>query len=223
MGRQSKRGPSGRRVDNPYKKPDRFTIQAKEEGYAARSVFKLKEIQARHRVFRPGMRVVDLGCSPGSWLVYAAEQVGRSGVVVGVDIQEPTAKPGPVLVKSVLDVTSAELREALGGHGASVVLSDMAPNTTGDPTGDHFLQLELAGKARDLALELLEPGGAFVCKVFDGQDAHPFVLSLRPHFAEVKRARPEAVRKNSREFFVVATGFRGRQGSNAKVDSGGSE
>lgn len=208
MGRSSRRGPSGRPVDNPYKKPDRFTIQAKEEGYAARSVFKLKEIQARHRLLRPGQRVVDLGCSPGSWLVYAAEQVGRTGIVVGVDIQEPTARPGPVIVKSVLEVTADELRAALGGHGANVVLSDMAPNTTGDPTGDHFLQVELASTARDLAFALLEPGGSFVCKVFDGQDAHPFVVSLRARFDEVKRARPEAVRKNSREFFVVATGFR---------------
>lgn len=208
MGRSSRGGRPGRRPENPYQKPDRFTIQAKEEGYAARSVFKLKEIQASHRLLRPGQRVVDLGCSPGSWLVYAAEQVGSRGVVVGVDIQEPTARPGPFLLRSVLEVTPEELSAALGGP-ADVVLSDMAPNTTGDPTGDHFLQVELASRARDLALALLAPGGAFVCKVFDGQDAHPFVMSLRPHFTEVKRARPEAVRKNSREFFVVATGFRG--------------
>ena len=200
---------SGRDVSkNPYRKPDRFTVQAKEEGYAARSVFKLKELQDKHHVLRAGHRVVDLGCAPGSWLVYAAEVVGRTGLVVGVDIQEPTSRPGPVLVKSVLEVTPDELREALGGAGANVVLSDMAPNTTGDPTGDHFVQIELVTQARDLAVALLEPGGAFVCKVFDGQDAHAFVMSLRTWFTEVKRARPEAVRKNSREFFVVATGFR---------------
>ena len=208
MGRSSRRGPTGRRVENPYQKPDRFTIQAKEEGYAARSVFKLKEIQSSHRLLRSGQKVVDLGCSPGSWLVYAAEQVGPRGLVVGVDIQEPRTQPGPFLLRSVLEVTAEELLALLGGS-ADVVLSDMAPNTTGDPTGDHFLQVELASRARDLAFAVLAPGGAFVCKVFDGQDAHPFVLSLRPRFTEVKRARPEAVRKNSREFFVVATGFRG--------------
>lgn len=205
MAGRGRRG--GGRADNPYRKPDRFTVQAKEEGYAARSVFKLKELQERHRILRPGQRVVDLGCSPGSWLVYAAEVVGRSGVVVGVDVNEPTARPGPVIVKSVLEVTAEELQEALGGP-ADVVLSDMAPLTTGDPTGDHFVQIELAARARDLAIALLRPGGTFVCKVFDGQDAHPFVLSLRPRFAEIKRARPEAVRKNSREFFLVATGLR---------------
>lgn len=208
MAGRSRRGAGGRAADNPYRKPDRFTVKAKEEGYAARSVFKLKELQERHHLLRPGHRVVDLGCSPGSWLVYAAEQVGRGGLVVGVDLNEPAAKPGPVIVRSVLDVTPEELRAALGDRGANVVLSDMAPLTTGDPTGDHFVQIELASRARDLAIALLEPGGAFVCKVFDGQDAHPFVMSLRATFSEVKRARPEAVRKNSREFFVVATGFR---------------
>ncbi len=208
------RGPAkgGASKANPYRKPDRFTVQAKDEGYAARSVFKLKEIQQRLRVLKPGQRVVDLGCSPGSWLAYVAEVVGRSGVVVGVDITVPKVTPGPVIVKSVLEVTAEELVAALGGR-ADVVLSDMAPLTTGDTSGDHFAQLELATRARDLAFEILAPGGAFVCKVFDGEDAHAFVQSLRPRFAETKRVRPEAVRQNSREFFVVSTGYSPAAGS----------
>lgn len=195
-----------RRPGNPYQKPDRFSRQAKEEGYAARSVYKLQDIQRRTRLLRPGQRVVDLGCAPGSWLGYAAEQVGARGVVVGVDLEEPTVRPGPVIVRSVLEVEPAEILEALGGP-ADVLLSDMAPRTTGDTFGDHVRQIELANRALTVALAVLAPGGAFVCKVFDGEEAHAFVQSIRPHFAETRRVRPEAVRQNSREFFVVATGF----------------
>jgi 23S rRNA (uridine2552-2'-O)-methyltransferase len=197
---------SRKRPSNPYRKPDRFTRQAKEEGYAARSVFKLREIQQRCRILRPGQRIVDLGCAPGSWLAYAAEVAGPSGVVLGVDIEEPTVRPGPVLVKSVYDVTADEIVAALGGP-ADVVLSDMAPRTTGDPTGDHFVQIELATRAFELACAVLAPGGAFACKVFDGQDAHGFVQRVRASFGELRRVRPEAVRQNSREFFVVAMGY----------------
>jgi 23S rRNA (uridine2552-2'-O)-methyltransferase len=195
-----------KKPQNPYRKPDRFTVEAKEQGYAARSVFKLREIQERLHILRSGQRVVDLGCSPGSWLVYAAEQVGSHGVVLGVDIEEPTARPGPVLVKSALEVTPQEILDALGGP-ADVVLSDMAPRTTGDPTGDHFVQIELATRALELATQVLVPGGTFVCKVFDGQDAHAFTTAVRARFDEVKRQRPEAVRQNSREFFLVGLRF----------------
>jgi 23S rRNA (uridine2552-2'-O)-methyltransferase len=204
MGRS---GRKGGKASNPYRKPDRFTVEAKEQGYAARSVFKLREIQERLRILRPGQRVVDLGCSPGSWLVYAAEQVGERGVVLGVDIEEPTARPGPVLVKSALEVTPEEILAALGGP-ADVVLSDMAPRTTGDPTGDHFVQIELATRALELAAAVLVPGGTFVCKVFDGQDVPAFAAAVRAHFEEVKRQRPEAVRQNSREFFLVGLRFK---------------
>lgn len=187
---------------NPYRGRDRFTAQAHAEGYAARSVFKLKEIQRRFRVLGSQQRVVDLGCSPGSWWRFAAEQVGRRGVVVGVDIFEPEVQPGPWVHRSVLDVTSDELLEVLGGP-ADVVLSDMAPRTTGDAFGDHVRQIELATRALQLATEVGAPGSHFVCKVFDGEDAHAFVMQVREHFGKVKRVRPEAVRSNSREFFVV--------------------
>lgn len=197
-----------RRPNNPYRRPDRFTEQAKSEGYAARSVFKLKEIQDRQRLLKRGQKVVDLGCSPGSWSRLAAQIVGRDGMIVGVDIQEPEARFGPILVASALEVTPEQLREALGGP-ADVLLSDMAPNTTGDPTGDHYQQIELAQRALDLACAVLAPGGAFVVKVFDGTDAPAFVARVRAAFTDTKRARPEAVRQNSREFFVVAQGFRG--------------
>lgn len=190
-----------RRGRNPYV-GDRFTDKARQEGFAARSVYKLDEIQKRMPVLKPGMRVLDLGCHPGSWTRYAVEKVGRNGTVVGIDI-EPTVVAGAQTVHGSIEQTSAEsLRELLGGP-ADVVLSDMAPRTTGDTFGDHVRQIELARLAARTALELLRPGGHFVVKVFDGEEAQDFVQSVRPHFARCKRMRPEAVRKNSREFFLV--------------------
>jgi 23S rRNA (uridine2552-2'-O)-methyltransferase len=149
-----------------------------------------------------GQRVVDLGCSPGSWLAFAQERVGASGVVVGVDIEEVKVGGATVLVRSIFDVTADELRAALGGP-AHVVLSDMAPRTTGDPFGDHVRQIELARAALSIAKELLAPGGAFVCKVFDGEEAKAFVDEVRRAFRETRRIKPEAVRTNSRELYVV--------------------
>ncbi len=190
---------------NPYARPDRYTVLAKKEGFAARSVFKLDEIQRRYRVLRQGDRVVDLGCSPGSWSRFAHRIVGGTGQIVGVDIEPPADPVGEVLVESVFDLEPESLVEALGGP-AGVVLSDMAPRTTGNVLGDHVRQIELVTRAMELARAVLRPGGNAVVKVFDGEDAHAFVQAQRPHFTKVKRARPEAVRRSSREFFLVCLG-----------------
>lgn len=149
------------------------------------------------------MRAVDLGCAPGSWWKFAAQQVGRRGRVLGVDIAEPEVDCGPLLVRSVLEVTPADILEGLEGP-PDVVLSDMAPRTTGDAFGDHVRQIELARCALALAVATLPEGGAFVVKVFDGEEAPDFVTDMRRHFGKLKRVKPEAVRQVSREFFVVA-------------------
>ncbi len=192
---------------NPYRKADRFTVAAKEQGYAARSVFKLSEIQQRFKLLRPGQRVLDLGCAPGSWLRYAAEQVGRSGAVVGIDFLDTVAVPGATVIQQDLrELDDAALLAALGGR-PHLVLSDMAPRTTGNRLGDHVDQLELAYMALGIAQRLLEPGGHFCVKVFEGEDAQAFVDAARRGFAEHKRVRPEAVRGVSREFFLVCKGY----------------
>jgi 23S rRNA (uridine2552-2'-O)-methyltransferase len=195
-----------RRGKNSYAKPDRYTKAAKDAGYAARSVFKLTEIQRRFRVLRAGDRVLDLGCSPGSWSRYAQEVVGGRGRVVGIDWELPSDPVGEVIVADVFDCTPDEIRTVLGGM-ADVVMSDMAPRTTGISLGDHVRQIELATRAVDLARELLRPGGHLLTKVFDGEEAHGFVQSVRSQFERVRRIRPEAVRKESREFFLLCMGF----------------
>lgn len=184
------------------KRSDHWTRKAKDEGYAARSVYKLVEIDKRFPVFARGQRVLDLGCSPGSWSRYARKRIGKGGALVGIDLTEVPDYPGHQHVGSILEVPRDELLAPLGGP-ADLVLSDMAPFTTGTRLTDHVNQLELARMAADTALECLAPGGHFIAKVFDGEDAHAFVQSLRPHFAKVKRIKPEATRDESVEFFVV--------------------
>lgn len=194
-------------MKNPYKKPDKFTKRAKAEGYAARSVYKLEEVQRRFRLFKQGQRVVDLGCFPGSWSRYLIRQVGRRGVVVGVDLEEPSLDGGHWIVRSVFEVEADEILQVLGDK-ADVVVSDMAPRTTGNRLFDHVEQIALADHALAHAAALLRPGGAFVVKVFEGEDAADYCARVKAYFGKTKRIRPEAVRKNSREFFLVATGFR---------------
>ncbi len=194
-------------MSRPYKGRDRYGQRASDEGYAARSVFKLQEIDRRARLLRPGQRVVDLGCYPGSWSRYALDRVGASGVVVGVDFQAPALSGAIWLDRSVFEVSAEALIEALGGP-ADVVLSDMAQRTTGSRHADHYNQLELARRALEIALATLRPGGSFVCKVFEGGEAADFQRETKVHFGTVKRYRPDAVRKVSREWFLVGTGFR---------------
>jgi 23S rRNA (uridine2552-2'-O)-methyltransferase len=198
----------GRSPKNPYQRADRFTVAAKAQGYAARSVFKLSEVQAKFPILRQGQAVVDLGCFPGSWSRFVLERIGGKGALVGVDLSAPELPGGTWIVRSVMDVSAEELRAALGRQ-ADVVLSDMAPNTTGIAIADHARQLMLARRAHELATALLVPGGTLFLKVFDGEEVPAFQDELRRSFTKLTRYRPEAVRQNSREFFLLATGFRG--------------
>lgn len=192
---------------NSYKTGDRFNQKAKDEGFRARSVYKLTEIDKRLRVVKQGQRVLDLGCAPGSWARYARQKVGKNGAVLGIDLKHVDSLAGVDLIQAdVFDLRPEQVLEGLGGQ-AHVVLSDMAPNTTGDRFGDHVRQIEVARRALEVAVAVLEPGGCFVCKVFDGEDAHAFVSEVRGHFEKVKRVRPEAVRRESVEFFVVGLGY----------------
>lgn len=189
-------------------RPDHWTRRAKKEGFQARSVYKLDEIVARAPVLSRGARVVDIGCTPGSWSRYVVSTCGPECRLVGIDINVAEGYPGTFILGSVEEVSAETIREALGGP-ADAVLSDMAPPTTGDRMGDHLRQVALAETAFGLAVQLLRPGGAFVVKVFDGRDAPAFTRALQERFSSVRRMKPKAVRPESVEFYLVATGFEG--------------
>ncbi len=187
-----------------YRRGDHYTRRARDAGYAARSVYKLEEIQKKWKVLSRGQRVIDLGCAPGSWSRFARECVGSTGSIVGVDLQEVGSFPGTFLCGDIYTLPISSMTEGLGGP-ADVLLSDMAPATMGDRYTDHVRQIQLAQQALVVALEVVCPGGSFVCKVFEGADAGSFVEELRVSFGKVKRLKPKATRGRSVEFFVVAT------------------
>lgn len=194
---------------------DHYFKKAKKEGYPARSIYKLEEAQKKHNFLKKGDRVLDLGCQPGSWSLYLAKTVGPSGLVVGVDLQAgkglsaPGGAPISVLAADIMtEGTVAEVRRACQNYSA--VVSDMAPRTTGNKWADQQHSLDLARRALELAGFLLQPGGAFYCKVFEGEDFREYVEEVRKFFARVKIVKPMSSRKESREVFVLGLDFRGR-------------
>jgi 23S rRNA (uridine2552-2'-O)-methyltransferase len=186
---------------------DAFFKKAREGGFAARSVFKLEEIDRRHRVLRPGERVLDLGCRPGSWLQYAVKMVGPHGAVVGLDRQPlPQAVAGArALVGDVFTIPDGELLGEL--RAFDVVLSDMAPDTTGIRGTDQARSAALVEEALARAERLLAPGGAFVAKIFQGPDVAALRKRMGQRFAEVHLVKPEGSRAQSTEMYLVGKGF----------------
>ncbi|WP_300160384.1 RlmE family RNA methyltransferase [Solidesulfovibrio sp.] len=192
---------------------DHYFKKAKQDNYPARSVYKLEEIEKASRLLFPGAAVLDLGACPGSWTLYAAKRVGPSGRVLGIDLNPAgTAFPGHVtyLTGDMLD-PAPEIGEAFSRLGPfDVVLSDMAPKTTGVKFTDQARSLELCEAALSVARMRLKTGGAFVVKIFQGPDAPAYLQGLRGHFDKVRVAKPKSSRAESKEIFYVATGFRPR-------------
>ena len=188
---------------------DPYVAAARRQGYRSRAAFKLIELDQRFRLLRPNRRVVDLGCAPGGWTQVAIERVGARGRVLGVDLAETEPLAGAILLRADLrdPETIAAIRSALGG-GADVVLSDMAPAATGHHATDHLRIVALAEAAFAAAEEILEPGGIFVAKVFQGGAEGALLAGLKQSFAEVRHAKPPASRAESAETYVVAKGFR---------------
>ena len=190
---------------------DPYVAEARRLGYRSRAAFKLIELDERFRLLRPGQHVVDLGCAPGGWTQVAVARVGGHGIVVGVDIAETAPLPGAILFTADIrdPATPEAIRAALGGL-ADIVLSDMAPATIGHAATDHLRIVALAEEAFAFASQILEPGGAFVAKVFQGGAEGSLLARLKRDFAELRHAKPPASRAESAETYVVATGFRGR-------------
>lgn len=192
--------------DNPYRKPDRFTEAAKKAGFPARSVYKLEEIDRRVRLLRVGMRVLDLGACPGSWSMYVANKIGAKGRLLAVDL-EPLVVGLPAHAKFVQgDALSLDNSDLAMFAPYDVVLSDMAPRTTGNRLGDQTRSYELFMRALAVAATLLTPGGAFVGKIFMGEDLPAARAEVRKLFEKERLIRPEGTRTVSYEVFVIAEG-----------------
>jgi len=191
---------------------DYYFLKAKRENYPARSVYKLKEIAKRFPgTFKPGMRVLDLGAAPGSWSLGAAEMIGPQGSVLGADIQDTqTAFPRNVTfmredVFNRSETFAAELAARAPFH---VVMSDMAPSTTGHRGTDQARSALLYEEALEVARQYLAPGGSFIVKVFLGPDTHSYMKAMRELFTAVKSFKPNSSRSESMETFYIGLGFK---------------
>ena len=190
---------------------DHYSERAKKERYPARSVFKLKEAQKKFRLIKKGDRVLDLGCSPGSWLLYAAELTGKRGRVLGIDLKAPHIKLPPqakTLRADILTIDRAWFDEQKLGDRFNVVLSDMAPATSGNKGLDAARSFQLCQAALNIAEMVLEPGGSFICKIFQGEEFKDFSDIVKNRFKRHKIFKPRSSRKESKEIFVVGLGYK---------------
>jgi 23S rRNA (uridine2552-2'-O)-methyltransferase len=186
---------------------DHLSRQAKKDHYPARSVYKLKEIQDKFRIIRKGNKILDLGCAPGSWLLFAAEKTGASGQIVGIDIKPVSTRiPGHarIVQADVLSLGDNDL-DGIGRH-FDVVLSDMAPATTGRKEVDAARSFYLCQAALEIARHLLNAGGSFVCKIFQGEDSKHFSDVVSETFRQTKTFKPQSSRKPSKEIYVIGLG-----------------
>ncbi|MGO9360370.1 MAG: RlmE family RNA methyltransferase [Xanthobacteraceae bacterium] len=193
---------------------DPYVAQAKRDGYRSRAAYKLKEIDDKYRLLKAGQSVVDLGAAPGGWSQIAARKVGAAdgrGRVVAIDVLDMPEIPGVTFAQLdfLADDAPEKLRAMLGG-GADIVMSDMAPNTTGHRTTDQLRILGLVEGAAAFAVEVLNPGGAFLAKVFQSGADATLLAELKRDFTTVRHVKPAASRQDSSERYLLATGFRRR-------------
>ena len=190
-------------------KPDFYALKAQREGYPARSVYKLQEIQERYRVLRKGQRVLDVGSSPGSWSLFTLKLLAGTGFLVGVDLSPVTLKSFPpnsfFFQGDIFDASTVQTLTEKGPY--DVILSDAAPATTGNRTVDTARSFRLVEQVVQLAETLLIPGGSLVAKIFQGGDEKLLVDRLRVRFEQTKILKPQAVRGESFETYLIAAGF----------------
>lgn len=190
---------------------DHYVQAAQKAGYRSRAVFKLLEVQEKDRIIRPGQVIVDLGAAPGGWSQIAAPLVGKSGDVIAMDIlpmdplNDVTFIEGDFTEQDVHD----QLIAALNGRDVDLVLSDIAPNMSGQRAVDQPRGMYLAELALDFAQGTLKPGGDFLTKVFQGEGFDPYLRAVRQSFSRVVIRKPKASRPKSREVYILAKGFKG--------------
>lgn len=193
-----------------YNPKDFYFKKAKAENFVARSVYKLEEIDQRHKIFKQNQKVLDLGAAPGSWSQYVSKKVGDKGKVLGIDLT-PIALSLPNAIFIIGDIESVNLEEILTQHEFAppldVVISDMAPKTTGIKSADQARSFALCEMALSVAIKLLKPGGSFVCKIFHGNEFEVLRKSMRTNFKTVDVIKPKGTRKESKEIFMIGLGF----------------
>lgn len=206
---------SGTRWYNERRR-DHYFRSAKKEGYRARSAYKLKQLDKRFHIVRPGQCAVDLGAAPGGWAQVLVEMVGENGHVFGVDLQRIAPIEGATLMQGDFTKRSTHERlsaalDAQGFDAVDVVVSDMAPDMSGNYDLDQVRSVHLCGMALRFAEKHLAHGGNFCCKIFEGADFQEFREHLRTRFRKVMQFHPPASRKSSSEVYLVAKGFLGNE------------
>lgn len=189
---------------------DGFVRQAQQHGLRSRAVYKLKEMDERDRLFKPGMKIIDLGASPGGWSQYVIPRLGTSGKLIALDILPMDDLPGVTFIQGDFrehDVFE-QLIEVLSGEKVEIVLSDMAPNMSGVRVTDQAKAMELAELALNMATDVLKPGGVFLTKLFQGSGFPEFQKTVKPYFEKVVFRKPKASRSQSREVYLLARGFK---------------
>jgi 23S rRNA (uridine2552-2'-O)-methyltransferase len=189
---------------------DPFVVRARSEGWRSRAVYKLEQIDRKERLLRPGMLVVDLGAAPGSWSQYVAEKLGGRARIIALDLLEMDALPAVEFIQGDFREEAAlrELEAALGDERADLVISDMAPNISGNKSVDQPRSMYLAELALDLCERVLRQGGDFVCKLFQGEGSDAFIAAAKQRFERVRVMKPDASRPGSREVYLVARNYR---------------
>jgi 23S rRNA (uridine2552-2'-O)-methyltransferase len=187
---------------------DHFAQLARKEGWLARSVYKLQEIDQKFGLIRQGNRLLDLGCYPGSWSQYGIKKVGPKGDVVGIDLTPPHRLSSPYFSFIQADIHALDVERLFQEVGPrDVVMSDLAPRTTGIPIADVSRSMELGRQAYMIALALLGKKGRFLCKVFEGEDLGKLRSEASAHFGQLRLLRPKATRRGSREIYLVGLNF----------------
>ncbi len=191
---------------------DHWVQEAKRRGYRSRAAFKLLEIGAKDKLFRPGIRAVDLGAAPGSWSQVLAERLGPKSAIVAIDLlpMDPVRGVTAIVGDFATDEGLAAVEAALGGAPVDLVVSDMAPNLSGIDAVDQARSMHLVELALDFVERRLQPGGDFAVKLFQGEGFDGFQRQVATQFDKAYVRKPEASRDRSREVFVVGKGFRGR-------------
>ncbi len=186
---------------------DHYFRLAKKENYPARSVYKLQEIQSRYKLIKKGNKVLDLGCCPGSWTIYASGLVGEKGMVAGIDIKQLDIKIPSNAKYYQCDIFNIDSNTLFSvGKNFNVVMSDMAPATTGSKNVDAVLSYDLCAAALDIAKDVLLHNGSFLCKIFQGEDFDKFLEMVKAAFNTHKIFKPQSSRKFSKEIYIIGLG-----------------